>query len=164
MLSVLLTHLCGAINTQCCVDPTDTLGTPVEPLLSQSAAHINTWLCPRAFLQFAGRGVCHTGCTWVTSHFAFSQQNSFPVGSFLCKAGPRSCGTAGWIISFCTSPCMWEGLCRAHLSFPASFVETGQMWESRSARGHFCFVWISHVLGWERCLSWWETFYLWVAA
>lgn len=151
MFFVPLTHLWGAISTACCVDPTDILGTPVQRLLSQTAAQIHTWLCPRPLLQFGGSGVCHTGCTWVTSLFACSKENNFLVGSFLCKGGPRFCRTGGWIISFFTSPCMWEGLmpglCSAQLSFFAPFV--GQMWESRCARSHFCFMWISCVLGWE---------------
>lgn len=108
MLSVLLIHLWWSTTRCCCchVDHTDILDTPVQHFLSETAAQINIWLCPRLFLQFGRSGVCHTGCMRVTSHFACSKQNNFLVEPFLCKAGPRSCGTARWIISFSTSPCV----------------------------------------------------------
>lgn len=158
MFSVLLTHPWGAISTWCCVDPTDILGTPVQHLLSQTAAQVHTWLCPTPLLQFGGSGVCHTGCTWVTSSLTAANRTISLWDPFSVRLAHIPVGLQDGSSLLHMTLCE-RGWCLGCAEPSSPFLLP--LW-SRRARSHFCFMWISCVLGWGGALSSWETLHLWV--
>lgn len=128
---VLLTSLWGAISTRCCGShrhPGDSCTTSsVSNSCSDQHLALAQTICA-GWWKWSWSHRLHVGHT----HLACSKQNNFLVGPFLCKAGPCSCGSAWWIISSCTSPCvrgLVPGLCWAQLSFLVPSVETGHMRE-----------------------------------